>query len=66
MTGNDLEEAVLEMYLSDLSGISTRKMAGITDSLSKVRPLTKDAVSRIASRLEEQQKERRERTLKEP
>jgi putative transposase len=60
MTG-DVEEAVLEMYLS---GISTRKVAAITDSLSKVR-VGKDAVSRIASRLEEQQNEWRERTLKE-
>ncbi len=33
MTG-DVEEAILEMYLS---GISTRKVSGITDALSKVR-----------------------------
>jgi putative transposase len=58
MTG-DVEEAVLEMYLS---GISVRKIAGVTDALSKVR-ISKDAVSRIASRLEEQQKEWRERSL---
>jgi putative transposase len=58
MTG-DVEEAVLEMYLS---GISVRKIAGVTDALSKVR-IGKDAVSRIASRLEEQQKEWRERPL---
>jgi putative transposase len=43
MTG-DVEEAILEMYLS---GISTRKIAGITDALSRVR-IGKDAVSRIA------------------
>jgi putative transposase len=58
MTG-DVEEAVLEMYLS---GISVRKIAGVTDALSKVR-VGKDAVSRIASRLEQQQKEWRERSL---
>jgi putative transposase len=60
MTG-DVEEAVLEMYLS---GISVRKIAGVTDALSRVK-VGKDAVSRIASRLEEQQKEWRERPLKE-
>ncbi len=60
MTG-DVEEAVLEMYLS---GISVRKIAGVTDALSKVR-IGKDAVSRIASRLQEQQKEWRERSLEE-
>jgi transposase-like protein len=61
MTG-DVEEAVLEMYLS---GISVRKIAGVTDSLSRVK-IGKDAVSRIASRLEdEQQKEWRERPLEE-
>jgi putative transposase len=54
-----VEEAILEMYLS---GISVRKIAGVTDALSKVR-IGKDAVSRIASRLEEQQKEWRERPL---
>lgn len=58
MTG-DVEEAVLEMYLS---GISVRKIAGVTDALSKVR-IGKDAVSRIASRLEEEQREWRERPL---
>jgi putative transposase len=58
MTG-DVEEAVLEMYLS---GISVRKIAGVTEALSKVR-IGKDAVSRIASRLEEQQEEWRERSL---
>jgi putative transposase len=60
MTG-DVEEAILEMYLS---GISTRKIAGVTDALSRVR-VSNDAVSRIASRLEEQQKEWRERSLEE-
>jgi putative transposase len=60
MTG-DVEEAVLEMYLS---GISVRKIAGVTDALSKVR-VGKDAVSRIASRLKEQQEEWRERSLEE-
>ena len=58
MTG-DVEEAVLEMYLS---GISVRKIAGVTEALSKVK-VGKDAVSRIASRLEEQQKAWRERPL---
>jgi transposase-like protein len=57
MTGN-VEEAILEMYLS---GISTRKkIAGITDALSQVR-IGKDAVSRIAARLEVQQRAWRER-----
>jgi putative transposase len=60
MTG-DVEEAILEMYLS---GISVRKIAGVTDALSKVR-VGKDAVSRIARRLEEQQREWRERPLEE-
>lgn len=60
MTG-DVEEAILEMYLS---GISVRKVAGITGALSRVR-VGKDAVSRITSRLEGQQKEWRERSLKE-
>jgi putative transposase len=60
MTG-DVQEAVLEMYLS---GISVRKIAGVTDALSKVR-IGKDAVSRIASRLQEEQREWRERSLEE-
>jgi putative transposase len=60
MTG-DLEEAVLEMYLC---GISVRKIAGVTDALSKVR-IGKDTVSRIASRFEEQRKEWREHSLEE-
>jgi putative transposase len=58
MTG-DVEEAVLEMYLS---GISVRKIAGITEALSKVK-VGKDAVSRIARRLEEEQRAWRERPL---
>ena len=60
VTGS-VEEAILEMYLS---GISTRKIAGITDALSKVR-IGKDAVSRIACRLEEQQRAWRKRPLEE-
>jgi transposase-like protein len=58
MTGS-VEEAILEMYLS---GVSTRKIAGITDALSRVR-IGKDTVSRIAKRLEEQQRSWRERRL---
>ncbi len=54
-----VEEAVLEMYLS---GVSTRKIAGITDALSKVK-IGKDVVSCIARRLEEEQKAWRERSL---
>ena len=57
----DVQEAVLEMYLS---GISVRKIAGVTDALSKVR-IGKDALSRIASRLQEEQREWRERSLEE-
>jgi putative transposase len=60
MTG-DVEEAVLEMYLS---GISVRKIAGVTEALSRVK-VGKDAVSRIARRLEEEQRAWRERSLKE-
>jgi putative transposase len=60
MTG-DVEEAVLEMYLS---GISVRKIASVTEALSRVK-VGKDAVSRIATRLQEQQKEWRERSLEE-
>jgi hypothetical protein len=48
MTG-DVEEAILEMYLS---GISVRKIVGVTDALSRVK-VGKDAVSRIASRASE-------------
>jgi transposase-like protein len=61
MTG-DGEEAVLEMYLS---GISVRKIAGVTEALSKVKVGKEDAVSRIVSRLREEQKEWRERPLEE-
>jgi transposase-like protein len=60
MTG-DVEEAILEMYLS---GISVRKVAGVTEALSRVK-VGKDAVSRIARRLAEQQREWRERSLEE-
>lgn len=60
MTG-DVEEAVLEMYLS---GISVRKIAGVTEALSRVK-VGKDTVSRIARRLQEQQRKWRERSLKE-
>jgi transposase-like protein len=60
MTG-DVEEAVLEMYLS---GISVRKIAGVTEALSRVK-VGKDAVSRIARRLEGAQREWRERSLEE-
>jgi transposase-like protein len=52
MTG-DVEEAILQMYLC---GISTRKIAGITDALSQVK-IGKDALSRISERLHEQQRE---------
>ncbi len=48
MTGS-LEEAVLEMYLQ---GISTRKVEAVTGKLTGVK-ISKDAVSRIAQRLEE-------------
>jgi len=58
LTGN-VEEAILEMYLS---GISTRKIAGITEALSKVK-IGKDAVSRISKRLEGEQRAWRERPL---
>ena len=57
----DVEEAVLEMYLS---GISVRKIAGVTEALSRVK-VGKAAVSRIARRLEEEQREWRERSLEE-
>ena len=46
-----------------LSGISTRKIAGITEALSKVK-IGKDAVSRIAKRLEGEQRAWRERPPK--
>ena len=60
MTG-DVGEAVLDMYLS---GISVRKVAGVTEALSRVKA-GKDAVSRITSHLEGQQREWRERFLEE-
>jgi putative transposase len=41
-----------------------RKIAGVSEALSKVR-IGKDGVSRIASRLQEQHKEWRERALEE-
>jgi putative transposase len=47
----------------NLSSVSTRKIAGITGALSKVN-IGKDAVSHIARRLVEKQKEWRERPLK--
>ena len=54
-----VEEAILEMYLW---GVSTRKIAGITEALSKVK-IGKDAVSRTAKRLEGEQRAWRERAL---
>lgn len=48
MTG-DVEEAVLKMYLF---GSSVRKIADVTEALSRIR-VGKDAVSRIAQRLKE-------------
>ena len=60
MTG-DMEEAVLEM---NLSGISVRKIAGVTEALSRVK-VGKNAVSRITRRLEEEQRQWRERSLEE-
>ncbi|OAQ19775.1 IS256 family transposase [Thermosulfurimonas dismutans] len=58
MTG-EVEEAVLEMYLQ---GVSTRKVEAITAGLSKIK-IGKDAVSRIAGRLEEELKRWRGRPL---
>lgn len=58
LTGS-LEEAVLEMYLQ---GVSTRKVEAITGKLSGVK-ISKDAVSRIAQRLEETLSEWRTRRL---
>lgn len=60
MTGS-LEEAVLEMYLQ---GVSTRKVEQITGKLSGLK-VSKDATSRIASRLEEALSEWRARRLDE-
>jgi putative transposase len=58
MTG-DVEGALLKMYLS---GISVRNIAGVTDALSRVKG-GKDAVSCIVSRLQEEQRDRRERSM---
>src|SRR5215207_11338588 len=56
--------SIIRVWHTTLSGISVRKIAGVTDALSKLR-VGKDAVSRIAARLEEQQKEWRGRSLEE-
>jgi transposase-like protein len=53
----EVEYAVLKMYLS---GISVRKIAGVTEALSCVK-VGKAAVSRITRRLEEEQGAWRER-----
>src|SRR5690606_30930352 len=58
MTGS-MEEAVLEMYLQ---GVSTRKVEQITGKLSGVK-VSKDAVSRIAGRLDATRAEWRARRL---
>lgn len=58
MTG-DVEEAVLEMYLQ---GVSTRKVSQVTQALSRAK-VGKDAVSRIAGKLEEELRAWREWTL---
>ena len=58
MTG-DVEEAVLEMYLQ---GVSVRRVAEITRALSRV-PVSKDAVSRIPRRLQEELLAWRQRRL---
>lgn len=58
MTG-DVEDAVLEMYLQ---GVSTRRIGSITSALSSVK-VGKDAVSRIAGRLEDEVRRWRERPL---
>lgn len=60
LTGS-VEEAVLEMYLQ---GVSTRKVAAVTEALSGKR-VGKDAVSRITARLAEQVQAWRERPLTE-
>jgi putative transposase len=60
MTG-DVAEALLEMYLS---GISVRKISGVTEALSRVK-VGKYTVGRIAKRLEEEQREWRELSLEE-
>jgi transposase-like protein len=58
LTGN-VEEAVLETYLS---GISTRKIAKITEAVSRVKA-GKDAVSRTSKRLEGEQRQHPYETL---
>jgi putative transposase len=60
LTGS-VEEAVLEMYLQ---GVSTRKVAAVTDALAGKR-VGKDAVSRITARLQQQVQAWRERRLTE-
>lgn len=59
MTG-DVEEAVLEIYLQ---GVSTRRVGSITQALSRVK-VSKDAVSRIAKRLNDEVTRWRERPIK--
>jgi transposase-like protein len=58
LTGS-VEEAVLEMYLQ---GVSTRKVAAVTDALAGKR-VGKDAVSRITARLQQQVQAWRKRRL---
>ena len=58
MTGS-VEEAILGMYLQ---GVSTRKVAAVTEALSG-RRVGRDAVSRITARLEEEVQAWRERKL---
>jgi putative transposase len=60
LTGS-VEEAVLEMYLQ---GVSTRKVAAVTEALSGKR-VGKDAVSRITRQLQEQVQVWKERALEE-
>lgn len=61
MTGS-VEEAVLEMYLQ---GVSTRKVAAVTESLSG-KQVSKDTVSRMTERLQDQVEAWRERELDGP
>jgi transposase-like protein len=60
LTGS-VEEAVLEMYLQ---GVSTRKVAAVTDALAGKR-VGKDALLRITARLQQQVQAWRERRLTE-
>jgi transposase-like protein len=55
----DVEEAVLEMYLQ---GVSTRRVSSITQAPSRVR-VSKDAVSRITKKLDEEVQRWRERGI---